>query len=58
MGNKFDLESKRQVSLEEAKQAAEERHIAYFETSAKLGKGVTELFLHIAQQVCIAAFFG
>ena len=43
VGNKIDLE-KRQVTKEEATQFAEEKNLKYFETSAKTGDGIKEIF--------------
>ena len=43
MGNKIDLEN-RVISKEEGLKYAKERNIKYFETSAKTGYGINELF--------------
>jgi len=48
VGNKADLDELRQVPKETAQQLADELGIAYFETSAKTGDKVTELFHHVA----------
>ena len=46
VGNKIDLIDKREISTEEARQHFEsmEPSVPYFETSAKTGEGVNELF--------------
>jgi Ras-related protein Rab-2A len=51
VGNKADLQEKRQVSREEAETFAHENNFQYFETSAKSGDNIEELFLSIANQV-------
>ena len=43
-GNKTDLEPRRQVTKEEAQKYAEEESLLWFETSAKSGEGVEEVF--------------
>ena len=43
VGNKIDLEN-RKISMREAKDVAKSYEMEYFEASAKLNKGVTELF--------------
>jgi small GTP-binding protein len=48
-GNKADLKNTRQVTLEEAKAFADSQQMVYFETSAKTGVGVTELFKAIGE---------
>jgi Ras-related protein Rab-5C len=58
-GNKADLaddeENGRQVTFEEGKEYATETGALFFETSAKTGTGVQELFTEIgfATQVCL-----
>lgn len=44
VGNKIDLADKRQISTEEARAHFEKMGVPYFETSAKTGEGVNELF--------------
>ena len=44
IGNKIDLEEKREVNIEEAKNFANEKNIPYFEVSAKTGDGIKNLF--------------
>lgn len=46
-GNKTDLEARRQVTTEEAQKYAEEEGLLWFETSAKSGTGVSEVFTEI-----------
>ncbi|CAH1171255.1 unnamed protein product [Phaedon cochleariae] len=51
VGNKSDLEKDRHVSLEEAERYAEKVKAMHFQTSAKLNKGVEEMFLAVAQKM-------
>jgi small GTP-binding protein len=44
VGNKLDMESKRQVSILEAKKFSEENKLDYIETSANDGKNIKKLF--------------
>ena len=44
VGNKIDLVDERQISTEEARTHFEEEDVPYFETSARTGEGVRELF--------------
>lgn len=44
VGNKIDLEEKRQVSYDEGKALAEKNGMVFFETSAKTGENVKEMF--------------
>ena len=46
-GNKTDLEARRQVTRQEAIVYAEEENLLWFETSAKSGTGVSEVFTSI-----------
>ena len=48
IGNKTDLEEKREVSYEEGKIFAEENNLLFFETSAKDGNNIQEIFLESA----------
>ena len=50
VGNKIDLEN-REVSNEEATRYANSKNIKYFETSAKTGYGVKEVFNELYQDV-------
>jgi len=50
-GNKADLEDKRQVSTERAKQFALEHGLPYFETSAATGENVNESVNHLLDLV-------
>jgi len=43
-GNKSDLSEMRQVSSDEAKEYANQKHLIWAETSAKTGDGIQELF--------------
>ena len=49
-GNKVDLDD-RDISKEDAKKFAQEHNYKYFETSAKSGVGVDELFREIVNQI-------
>ncbi|POY76575.1 hypothetical protein BMF94_0164 [Rhodotorula taiwanensis] len=49
VGNKTDLNDKRQVTTEEAEQKAKELNVMVIETSAKAGHNVKTLFRKIAQ---------
>jgi len=50
-GNKCDLERSRVVSIEEADQYAESVGAKHYSTSAKLNKGLEELFLDITKRM-------
>ena len=45
VGNKSDLEDKREVSNEEGRELAEKYGLDFFETSAKTGANVNEMFV-------------
>ncbi|KAG2224822.1 hypothetical protein INT45_008004 [Circinella minor] len=49
VGNKTDLNDKRQVTLEEGEKKAKEYNVMFIETSAKAGHNVKTLFRRIAQ---------
>ena len=51
VGNKADLQFIRVVQTAEAKQYANSCHFSYFETSAKTGVNVEQLFLTVAEQL-------
>ncbi|GAB4326449.1 MAG: Rab family GTPase [Promethearchaeota archaeon] len=52
LGNKADLEERRQVSTEEGRKVAEQMGaIAFYETSAKTGQNVEEAFHVIAREM-------
>lgn len=50
-GNKCDLEARRAVPIEEAQAYADETGLLFFETSAKSGTNVSELFTSIARKM-------
>ena len=51
-GNKADYdEYERKITSEEVKKYAEEKEIAFFEVSARTGKGINEGFLYIANKI-------
>ncbi|XP_044270886.1 ras-related protein Rab-21 [Tribolium madens] len=50
-GNKTDLEKNRNVSLEDAEAYASKVGAIHFQTSAKLNKGVEEMFLTLTQKM-------
>lgn len=51
IGNKSDLTEKRSVSFEEGQKKGDKLNATYFETSAKLGYNIEELFLSIAENI-------
>ena len=51
VGNKCDLNDKRQVTIEEGRHLAENNEMLFFETSAKNGKNVEEMFLYSTQEI-------
>ena len=51
VGNKSDLDSKRQVDFDEAKAFADERGIPFLETSAKSATNVEKAFLTMAGEI-------
>ncbi len=50
-GNKIDLERNRAVTLQEAEEYAASVGAKHFSTSAKLNKGIDELFLDLARRL-------
>uniref|UniRef100_A0A7S4NVZ5 Ras-related protein Rab-2A n=1 Tax=Paramoeba aestuarina TaxID=180227 RepID=A0A7S4NVZ5_9EUKA len=51
IGNKCDLEHKREVSVEEGKAFAEKHGLNFLETSAKTAENVDEAFMSSARQI-------
>ena len=51
VGNKSDLEDKRQVSTEEGQELAEKYGLQFYETSAKTGENVNEIFYDSADEI-------
>ncbi|CAD8050614.1 unnamed protein product [Paramecium sonneborni] len=51
VGNKIDLDERREVKTEEAKNYAQKQGFTYFETSAKTGENVDNVFETMANQV-------
>ena len=51
VGNKCDLEDKRQVSYEEGKELADKNELLFFESSAKDGINVNEIFENSAKEI-------
>lgn len=49
VGNKTDLEDQREVTVEEAKQYAEENDLLFMECSAKSASNINEIFTEIAE---------
>ncbi len=51
VGNKIDMEEERKVSTEEGKKLAEELGIPFFETSAKTGENIDNIFDNIVEDL-------
>mmetsp|Transcript_65733 Transcript_65733/g.76439 ORF Transcript_65733/g.76439 Transcript_65733/m.76439 type:complete len:208 (+) Transcript_65733:33-656(+) len=51
VGNKLDLEEKRAVQTSEAREYAEKLGLFHFETSAKRGTNLNEVFLTLAKKI-------
>ena len=51
VGNKSDLDDKRQVSYEEGKELADKNELLFFESSAKDGINVDEIFVNSAKEI-------
>ena len=58
VGNKADLEDKRQVSFEEGKKFANKYGLDFYETSAKTGQNINEIFLNPAIEIDKRIFQG
>ncbi len=56
VGNKIDLEDKKQVSREEGEKMAKELGISYIETSAKTGENINDAFRTLALDL-VKSFF-
>lgn len=51
IGNKSDLDHRRQVSKEEGEKFAKDHGLIFLETSAKTAANVEEAFIHTAQKI-------
>ena len=51
IGNKSDLEHRRQVTVEEGQAFAEEHNLIFLETSAKTAANVEEAFVNTARKI-------
>jgi len=51
IGNKVDMEKKRQVSQDEGENLAQENHGAYYETSALTGYGIKEAIKNLIDEI-------
>jgi small GTP-binding protein len=51
VGNKCDLENKRQVTYDDARTLADELNVSYYETSAKTGDNIDNMFKELIQVV-------
>lgn len=58
VGNMADLEDKRQVSFEEGKKFADKYGFDFYETSAKTGQNINEIFLNPAKEIDKRIFQG
>ena len=51
VGNKIDLENERVVSFDEGKKLSENNDMLFFETSAKNGNGINDVFLNSCREI-------
>ena len=51
VGNKIDLNDKREIKLDSIKKLGEKYQLEVFETSAKTGEGVEDIFIYITQKL-------
>ena len=51
VGNKSDLEEQRQVNTEEGQELADKYGIPFYETSAKTGTNINEIFFNSAEEI-------
>ena len=51
VGNKIDLEDKREVSYDEGSTYAQKNGLLFFECSAKTGKNIDELFMQSTREI-------
>lgn len=51
IGNKCDLENKRQIDYDTAASFANQNDMKYFETSAKTGEKIEEIFVFLSKEI-------
>ena len=51
VGNKSDLEKEREVKIEDAEEFAKKHNVKFFESSAKDGNNVNDIFEHLANEI-------
>ena len=51
VGNKCDLENRRAISFEEGQKFADDNQLLFFETSAKDGTNIEEIFIQTASNL-------
>lgn len=56
VGNKVDLDERREVNSEEAQDYADANDLLFMETSAKTGFNVSDLFLGICMYLSFSSF--
>jgi predicted GTPase len=49
VGNKVDLAAQRQVQFDDGDELAKHYSVAYYETSARTGQGIDDLFGHVCR---------